>query len=242
MKQRPRVLEGLTLFLCAITASLPLQIMILYGHGPFEIGAVLAKLAPLNWLILFLAPFTAWTVFRGSAWMRLSVPLFAALLVYNNWLVAMAGTDFSPITTGLATGVVLLAFTQLLRPEVRKMVLNPEIRWWLISKRWRVAMPVRLKILEETRTQEFNLSTFDVSEGGAFLAGSFKTLKPGTTCWVCLPLPGMIYIQCRGQVVRIAESRGSYPAGTGIQFTGMSRTDQKKLVSWLKNSENRAAA
>src|SRR4051812_44795091 len=103
MKTRPKTLLYTTAFLIAVAIGMPLQIMFLYGHPPNEMLPIAAKLAPLNWAIMFMAPLVAWLVYRASPFVLMAVPMLTYLVMVNNWFVAELGTDFSPFVTSLAS-------------------------------------------------------------------------------------------------------------------------------------------
>ena len=88
MKTKPRHLNYAAAALLAITISLPIQIMFLYGHPPTEIAAIAAKLSPLNWMLLFMGPVVAALMYRASPLCLVAAPSFAVLVVYNNWFVS----------------------------------------------------------------------------------------------------------------------------------------------------------
>jgi hypothetical protein len=259
MKRRPKRLTLVALFLVAVGVGLPLQIMWMYGDRPWEVASIAAKISPLNWLILMLAPFTAWSVFRASRAMVATVPALAGIVAYNNYFVAEVGQNFSHVATALATGLFLAAVATLLTRETRQLLLNPRSRWWLTPERRCVEIPIRMRVLPRRQTrgrQEFYTMTYDLSEGGAFIpfgrerttvrelrAGasaeslptSLKNVPVGTQCYVCLSLKDYSFIQCRAEIVRTSPARGRYPAGVGVRFLGLSWQERKLLAQFIED-------
>lgn len=261
MKKKPRKLVILAAFLLILACSFPVQIMALYGHGPDEWTAIAGKLAPLNWAIMCLAPITAWMAYVASPWLLGALPALTVLVFFNNWLVASAGTDYGMGTAMLASVGFVGGVATLLNREALQAVLNPSARWWRTPERVRIDVPVRFKLVSRKRMpkksleafDEFNVRTFDLSEGGAFIPLNqpglaadqetaralqvfgtiLKNLEVGTQCYICLPLKDVSFIQCRAEIVRNTPGRGEYPAGVGLRFLGMSRSERRKLSHFL---------
>ncbi len=252
MKARPRRLVLLSVFLLFVTVLFPTQIMVLYGHTPWEVDAVLAKLAPMNWAVMLGAVSTAWLAFRASCWLMISMPTLIGLVIYNNWLVGSATTDYSMWVATIA--VFLLAIGAFfVGGESLAVILNPQARWWLTPERKQMSVQLRLKVLSRTYAKlsqeayrEFYIKTFDLSEGGAFIpleqdptksspffSSILSNLAVGTQCYVCLPLRDVKFIQCRAEIVRRTQGRGNYPPGVGLRFLGMTWSEKKLLQSYL---------
>lgn len=246
MKTKPRKLDYLALFLLGVAFAMPLQIMILYGHSPLEMTAVLAKLAPLNWLVLALAPLTAWLIYRASPLVLAAVPLLTVVVVHNNWFVSEMGTDYSPLTVGLSTGAFILAMGSLATREVRNILMNPGRRWWLTPKRKRVTIPVHV-VVPGHGEYAFDSRTFDLSETGAFLVPEgaaralLQSVSAGTNCSLSFDLGRAQLtehnnglgtrraIHCRAEVVRTTEGHGQYPSGVAIRFVDLG-WEQKRVL------------
>lgn len=262
MKTRPKKLIVLSAFLMILACSFPVQVMALYGHTPLELQAIAGKLAPLNWAIMALAPVAAWLAYRASPWLLAVLPGLTLLVFYNNWLVGAVGTDYSAGAAALSSAGFVLGVGALLSRDALQVVLNPSARWWMTPLRRKLSLPVRFKLLSRNRAprksqeiyDEFYIRTFDISEGGAFIpldqpgqsigttearnlqvfGTILKNLAVGTQCYVCLPLKDVSFIQCRAEIVRNTPGRGEYPAGVGIRFLGMSRSERRKLNHFLQ--------
>lgn len=268
MKTKPKKLDLLAGFLVALAPMLPLQIMVLYGHTPFEIGAIAAKLTPLNWAIFALAPVTGFLVWRASFWSLFTLPVLAAVVAYNNWFVGRLGLDYAPWMTDLGTLAFVAMCGVVLSRDVLPVMINPQRRWWMTPARKEAAVQVRVQIhnkqFRDGIHDEFFTHTFDISEGGAFIpfgqerftvrdlkavkAGAKQKildlpvakklnstqLKPGTQCFVSINVKETDVIQCRAEIVRVAESHGRYPAGMGIRFLGLTWEERRTLAGYLK--------
>jgi len=244
MKTQPRHLKFVAGMLVGITVGLPLQVAVLYGHNPLapvEWMAIGTNLAPLNWVIMFLAPLTAWMVHRASSHLVVVAPLLVTAVVQNNWFVAEAGTDYAPLAVGAGTGLFLLAMGTLLNKPIRELVLNPAKRWWLTPVRKKASLPVRVRT---DRDDDMYLTTFDVSETGAFLSmgwgNALKVLDKGRRCKIVLNL-GQQPIECEAEVVRTASPTGKYPAGVGVRFLGLESKAKKVIRQYVASSTTATA-
>jgi hypothetical protein len=185
MKTKPRHLNYAAAALLAITISLPIQIMVLYGHPPTEIAAIAAKFSPLNWMLLFLGPVVAALMYRASPLCLVAAPSFAALVVYNNWFVSKVGHDFTPWATTIGSALFCMALAGVFTRDVRAILVNPSRRWWLTPARKSVEISVRMRVLNgryKSGKEEFYTVTYDLSESGAFIPfgrekGNIRELK-----------------------------------------------------------------
>jgi hypothetical protein len=185
MKTKPKHLNYAAGLLLAVSLSLPIQIMFLYGHPPTEIAAIAAKLSPLNWMLLFMGPVVAALMYRASPLCLIATPLFAALVIYNNWFVSRVGHDFSPWTTTLGSVLFCASLAGVFTREVRAVLVNPSRRWWMTPARKAVEVQVRMRVLNgryKSGREEFYTVTFDLSESGAFIPfgrerGNIRELK-----------------------------------------------------------------
>jgi hypothetical protein len=231
MKTRPKKLRLMAGFFLSIGLSLPIQIMILYGNTPLEVRAIFAKLAPLNLLIMVLAPLAAISVYRASVLTFAIVPALVAAVLKNNWLVAEIGTNYSPVLVGLSSGLFLATTLSLMTRETRVLFSNPEKRWWLTPQRHQMARMARIRMQKDRF-----LKTFDISEGGAFLTidGKGDDLDIGTTMPMSLILDKGFAIQCKAEVVRKTPATGHYPKGIGVRFTDLSILQRWLLLQYLE--------
>jgi hypothetical protein len=186
MISKPKYLNFLAGAILFSALSLPLQLMLIYGNPPTEIAAIAAKLSPLNWLLLFSCPIVAGMVYRASRWMVATVPLLAALVVYNNWFVSQVSTEYPVWITQAASFLSCFFLFSVFSEEIRRLILKPELRWWLTPKRKAVEVTLRLRVLSgryKSGREEFYTITFDISESGAFIPfgrakGTVRELRP----------------------------------------------------------------
>ncbi len=240
MKIKPMSLKILTVFFLAITISMPIQIMVLYQHSIFELSAALAKLTPLNWMVMVTSMVAAWLSFSVSPLSWVVIPFLCILVVQNNWLVAEIGTDYSAFQAGLASGLFLIcSVSPLLLPQNRLIFGNPKLRWWLTPSRKKITLPVSMNLskIRGNSYTELKSRTFDISETGAFVMfenfENSKTLpEVGSRFTVVL---GKNPIRCEVEVVRVnvynqdEEQRPNYPTGIGVKFKNLNASDRHKI-------------
>ncbi len=253
MKSRPRRLLYSALFLALLAAAMPGQIMILYGHAPNEVSAILAKLAPMNWVVMLLSAATAIFAHRASRGLVIAAPALGLAVAYNNYLVARVGQDFSANGVLLSTVFFLTFLCWFFSKDVRELIADPRRRWWLTPRRWKADIPIRLQVLPINAVRgwmrggfgpkEFKSSTFDISEEGAFIRmdGLTKPI-PGMQCYLCLTIKDLCFVQCRAEVVRTSNgSRGNYPGGIAVKFLGLSGNDRRMLMDYIRDLSRRPA-
>ena len=238
MKTRPKLLTFFAAYLMFVAISIPLQIMFAFGHTPLELDAITAKIAPLNWAVILMCALGAWMLLRASTRLLVVLPLLALLVGYNNWLVGQTELLYSPASTALATLLFAFSFTPLmLSSQVRLAIMTPRKRWWLTPQRWKVEVPASFRVPE----LEIETRIFDLSKHGAFIAmeGSVETTENqiplGAECVITFKLKNQSTLKCRAQVVRRTVASGSYPAGIGVRFLGLSWAEQKKLGAFLES-------
>jgi hypothetical protein len=252
MKTRPKELTALALAFLGIALSLPVQIMLLFGDPPWEITAIVTKLAPLNWLIIALSIAMVPLTLRASPLLWITTPLYIASVIWNNWLIAsVQGSSgwLSPVHLS-SIGLVLLIGGVLFKyPSCRTVLLHPSKRWWLTPERKRVDLEARLC---PVLGGEISSKTFDLSESGIFVVlddhsqwrgPRFRTttkapetaLRVGSYCWLRVALNDVSALTCTAEIVRKTEPRGIYPAGIGLRFVGLTARDKKLLAGFLSN-------
>lgn len=249
MRSRPRELTFLALVLAGIALSFPLQIVWLFGDSLLDPGAIFCKLTPLNWLVMALAGLLSALLLYASRWVWLVSGIFVVATIWNNWLIAEVNGGSWAWIACLATVAVLASQVILLRPEVRRVLAHPELRWWRTPGRERVSVEARLCPVSGG---ELVSRTFDLSENGAFIGieaaawlthheGSFRKITLGSYCNLRLKLNQTTSFSCTAQIVRRAAPCGNYPAGFGMRFVGVGVPERKVLHGFLRQVRAEAA-
>lgn len=255
MRTRPKHLVFYALMIIGVALSLPLQIIVLYGDSLLDLFSLAAKMTPLNWAIFYYSPLVAVTVFRASPLMMVSVPVLAALVGYNNWLVGEVGTDYSSGGTALASVVFCGSLFGIFTRDVRQLMFDPGQRRWLSAPRFRVEFPVRVRLLDEdgaVSRVEFLSLTWDVSETGMYIPlarehgsvvelRSAPAIEAGVRCRVELKFSDGYLLECQALAVRVERKEkdspnAEYPPGMGFQFLGLSAREKRMISFYLKRA------
>ncbi len=242
MKKKPWPFLFLTLFHLIVTVSMPVQIIVLYGHSLHEWEAIFSKLTLVNWAVMAVTLFCAFLAFEAHRWVRNATLLAIVIVALNNWIVATWSTDFASWVPLLGTLVFCLVQSVLLLPDVQRVLKYPEQRWWLSAHRQRSEFPIWI---ETSNRQAFQSVTFDLSLSGAFIpfthvdsggemAEGFPVpVRRGENILVRLGLDSAEEIACRAEVVRRSASRGRYPAGLGLRFSGLDGLSRRRLKRYI---------
>jgi hypothetical protein len=230
MLRRPFTLIAVAAALCMVAAAMPLQVMLLYGHGPGELDQVFHKLTALNWLVIAGCLITAPLVYRASIFAQLALPSLFAIVAANNFFVGYFATDYSPLSATLAT----LMFGGLLIPvyvgEVGELFSSPERQWWKSKERIRLSLPIFVGAADAVK---YDGATWDISESGLFMPMRVTSLEVNRTVSICLTLGELKQIRCEAKVVRRSGAKGNYPAGVGLQFMNIDRRQRRELKDYL---------
>lgn len=246
MMTRPKTLDLFGLFLVGVAISFPIQIMVIYGHGPTEWFAVAEKLTFLNWLVMASALLNALLVWRASPALKYTVPLMIGLVAGNNWIVAHWHVDYSPTQAWTASLLFVGLHGVLFRKPILHLIVHPEKRWWLRPPRKIVEVSAYVSPFNGTA---FKAKTFDISENGAFIPFSTDEILKGTKgdqrrarnkkigvddrVTLCLTL-GLAQIRCDARIVRTTDAKGIYPAGIGLTFDKLPRQQRRELRRYIE--------
>jgi hypothetical protein len=213
-----------------LALGFPLQIMFLYGHGFDEFEAVVDKLTWLNLLCIAGLATSSILAWKASPALRVFQPILLVLVAVNNFVVGYYATDYSALDTTFATLGFLVLNIPLIHAEVRELLRDPTLRWWLRAQRKRMALPVQI---DGTRLASIKAETFDLSETGVFIQNERET-GIGDVITLRLKFGTVHQFRCQGRVVRRSEPKGVYPAGVGVEFTNLSWRQRRELRRHLE--------
>ena len=187
-----------------------------------------STLQKVNFAIMF--PIGGIAIFAVRKW---SYPVFfvvTAWAIYGN-MITMSGSTSSGIMA-LMIGASLANFIgvgYILIPEVRKVYMDPALRWWETKPRYKVEIPSKNGNGSELGVIQ------DISEGGVFLIpANGKSIAIGDM----LPMSftfGHFTISVRGEVVY---HNPSYLKGYGIKFVEISQEEKKNMKQLVKAVKN----
>lgn len=236
MKKKPFAFDLLTALFAGIVIAFPVQIMFLYGHYPWEIVPIMAKLSILNWMVIASCAYASFLTHNADPKLRWFLPLMTLLVAWNNLIVGYVGLDYSSTMTFLGT----VAFSSIngifLMPTVQAALGEPKNRWWQIPARFKVKVPVFVNPLRGG--EGFYTDTFDLSTSGTFIPlkpSQAKAFDTGEMLSLSFTLGTFRSLRCNAMIVRNNDAKGNYPTGMGIKFMDLSRRQRDSLQQYFKS-------
>lgn len=175
-----------------------------------------------SWLDIFesvlLMPLAGAAVFAMKRW---SYPIFIAAVLWTAWVSVREWRlypDLIPLPLILGFSAINLALVgYFLLPAVRRVYLDPRIRWWEAHARYEAGLPGQC----ETQGQTYDLLISNISEGGVF-AETRAPLSEGSQVRMHFDFEGRAYpfqgtVRYRRELVFGVEASLK---GYGIQFSG----------------------
>lgn len=236
MKVKPMIFVWLSAIYIAIALSFPLQIMVTHEHSWSEFNQALGKLTFLNWLVILGLGLAAKYSFQGSRRIIPTAIGLGILVLVNNIYVGAFGEDFSLVQTLSAFVGFGLLHTMLLQKDVVRVLKNQNLRWWRISPRLSLRLPV---LLRNNKTTSVTTETVDISETGIFVRiEQSKHLGPrafklNEIVQIHLKLDTINSIKCSGRVVRHSFGENGRPMGIALEFKEISSADRKRIMKLL---------
>ncbi len=234
MLRKPKIFNYLTIGLLGIILCFPIQIMILYGHYPWELTSVLPKLSILNWLVMIGCGYTAYTAYIAAPQFKLALPILSVLVAWNNLIVGYVGYDYNITSTFLSTIIFSSVNLVFFQREVQILMADTNKRWWLHPQRYQATVPV---FVSPNRGEAFNTDTFDISSTGTFIAlkpQQAQVLNLGEVLSLSFKLGTFRTLRCDAKIIRNEKARGRYPEGIGIQFMNLNRDQQNTLNQYFR--------
>lgn len=237
MKTKPLAFKLLMILFWGIIAAFPTQIMLLYGHYPWEVIPVLAKLSILNWMVIASCIYAAHLANNVDPKIRWFIPAMTLLVAWNNLIVGYVGLDYNGTMTFLGT----LAFASIngvfLMPSVQEALSNPQKRWWQNPTRYHVKVPVFVNPLRGG--DGFYTESFDLSSSGTFIPlkpTQVKSFENGEMLALSFTLGTFRSLRCNAKIIRNDQAKGNYPQGLGIQFTDLNRKQRESIQQYFRST------
>lgn len=233
MKKRPWPLTLFALVHGLIALSIPVQIILLYGHHPLhEAMMIWHKISWLNLCVILLSLVNAVLFWRGSRYVLYLMPLSFMMMAVNNYFVSSLADDYTFKQTSFATLAYIFPHFLLLYHKSAQVFWEPTLRWWLCPKRYPFGLPVTV---ETSQGKRILSHTFDISETGAFLKINIEDLEAGEEINLEIPSASGPYM-FKAQIVRKAAPKGHYPAGVGVKFSQLDLAHQLYLRKIFQQS------
>lgn len=236
MMVRPKICYFISFVILAVVLSLPVQSALLYQNGLKELPDIFNKISHMNWLMAGILVVTAIAIYNLSPTIKVLVPLSVLAVAWNNYLTGHYMTNFSMDQSILGVGLFAGLMTPLARKDIRYLLKNPKMRWWVRAPRRHHAVPVTVNPYVGSTWQS---KTFDISETGAFISfdkQDFDALpKVGEEVKLNININTLKKIRCEAIVVRVVEPMGNYPRGMGVRFVKFTDGQKRNLANYLEH-------
>lgn len=245
MKNKPVIFNFLSIIYFLIAISIPIQIMIIYGHHLASYELIYHKLSLFNMIVMVLSLYNSFALYHAKKSLRYSIPLNILFIIVNNYFVSFVGVDYSSSQTLLASFSIISVSSFLFFSSSKKIISNPDLIWWKWARRTEKSLPVTIMLKDQ---ELYTTNTFDLSRTGAYLQyASQNDNKPSVTTTKILKGETLEFIigepdsknrlTCKAKVVRKAESSGTYPDGIGICFEDLSMKNSLTLMKLIHGTQ-----
>ncbi|MCC6138392.1 MAG: PilZ domain-containing protein [Bdellovibrionaceae bacterium] len=234
MTKKPIVFNLIPLILIAIAFSFYFQIAYLLDLKLTSTYRILTHITLPNWVTMLLLTASAFTIYHGSRYAKVFMPLTVLAVVWNNYLVAAYANNFSLVQT--LTPALFFPFLFLpFYSQVNQTLLSDRRQhWWETARRKAITAPV---VVNPFVSNSFNSRSYDVSKSGLFLQldqATWESLpKVGERVNLSITLDTLRKVRCEAVIVRLEEAKGNYPRGMGLHFTELSSDSRRTLNSFL---------
>jgi hypothetical protein len=235
MTTKPKIFTVLPLFLAGVAASIPIQAMVIYEYAPWHFANIFGQMTWLNWVVMLTCAVSAILIYRTSWLSLIFMPVVIALVGWNNYVVAAHGEDFTMIQTTLASLGFLLVSSPLVSDRSLEVLLSRKNRWWETAPRFRAKASV---YMVPRNGRAIRGETFDISETGLFLLAKEPAFnndfQTGELISLRLNMGALSVFRCEARVIRKTLGSGRYPAGVGLSFEGLDRTNKVQIEKFIK--------
>lgn len=228
--RKPLWLTALATVLLLNTVSMPLQVMILFGHPLTETQAIWAKLTDHNRAVMLLSPLAALGAYRVCRWGWWAVMVLFSAALLNNAALLPYDTAVSPAAVLLSSGLIVCAGAWLLQPRVMQLFRQRQLQWWKTPPRYAARLPVELARPDNTRLSP---RLVNISRTGIYVRGDHQRLAPGDVVSVSIRFERRV-VRCLAAVVRKAAGSTTLPAGYGLRFQKVAVADRLWLRTRLE--------
>lgn len=233
MHNKPKFVLVVANIFIALAISFPVQIMLVYKHGPLDIIPIFTKLTPLNYILMGLFCFTAYLTYTMNKLIFILLPFLNFFVFMNNFIVAEYGQDFTHAQTIVASTAFLMLTLSFYQKDIYNVYNDMKFRWWLTSPRFKKQIPIRVTVDGET----YFSKTFDISKTGMFIETDdlYRIFKIENGKEITVRIMKERPIDLVAKVVRKSIAKGHYPAGIGIHFDYIERAGIRNYKDHILN-------
>lgn len=219
-----RFLKSLALGFMAFPVIYILIAAILFDI-PFN-QCVRILLSPFYYFVALWAVAAGYGMWEMKRWVWYPYVIANFLIGYENAiLVNDYGESHHKFLAFVAALALMLLFIYRAAKEIRVPYFFPKIRWWESNPRYRLTVPVRLRL--RGKDEPITAEILDVSMGGCFIKLRMDLVQDEV---VVLEFAVFGYsVVCEGIVVWRTISTVTHPKGVGIKFSQLDRVQKKTL-------------
>lgn len=230
MQRKPLMIQLIALGYLLSPFFFILQYFYFSGQPLSDTSTWQSILTPYKLSFIVLPPIIAFGIYRIRLWGWYLSLVHMLFLLGNNVLAFLVGSRTPPwaiIAFTLVTLTVLLTFV---RNTVRAPYFNPRIRWWESKPRYAITLKVAV---QNDRTQ-FQGETFNISEGGLFMA-SETPVTISEMFKLQISRNGETPVEAQGQVVWVNPPGQKLPQGFGFCFTELNANALGEIRRYIKD-------
>ncbi len=237
MRQRPEVALWLGLGHFLVAAILVAQVVYLAGPSLWDHPQDFALyFNSLNVSIILLSVLSGFAALSVSQSLWFLLPLGLGLMALNNYVSGQAALQFSMWQTTVSTLIFAAMHIAYLHPDMRRMLLRPELRWWAVPTRTLFEAPV---FIEGADGLKVRARSFDISKTGLFVQVGLdqiaKIERPGEPLSLKLTHGRFHVMKLSIDLVRMTRGSGRYPEGVGLMFKNL-KAEQRSFINALLSS------
>lgn len=236
MKIKPLIFNIYSFVFLAIAASIPVQVMFLYGYSFTDFDAIWSKMTFFNLTVMSSCCINAYFSYTAQDDVKWSFPLSIGFVCLNNSIVLVYGNDFEAASVILSTFAYILMTSYFILSQDTRVMNSPTAQWWKTAMRYKAPLPTKVSSTDIP----INLGeTFDISRTGAYISYNVPTQKDIFSCGDVFTFNIGDDLELKAKVVRKSMAVGRYPEGMGVQFIDIGvaeRIQLEKLLNSIKDS------
>ena len=233
MKSKPYYLILFPFLAFTIALSFPLQIYMIYDIPLSQPMRLLAMLTPLNLLTMGAMTLTGiLTIFMNKHVYKI-IPILLLVTLANNAIVGFYGSDYTLFQVALSFVLFGISLKPFYSQEIKAVINEPKLRWWLTPTRYQVTRPIIINTPELQIASE----TFNMSKTGVFAKVSDQYQLDELNLDEVLDLQILIDspITLKARVVRKSNGQADQPKGIGLEII-RDHFHKREYLPWLKQA------
>ncbi len=233
MKNKPLYLVLFPLLSLGIAVSFPLQIHLLYDIPLSDPEKIFSMLTPLNIVSMATLVLAAGLTTFLSRWIYKVVPFLLLVLLSNNAIVGLYGTDYTLAQVALSFVLFGLSLKPFYKKEIKAVIMNPRLRWWTTPKRYDMKQNLEIKNENFKATSQ----SLNLSSAGVFIKINDQELlgKIAVNDIINVTIDNIQPIELQAKVMRVTKSHPQQPDGIGLEFI-FDEKHKNEYLPWFKQN------